>query len=238
MGRDLPYVAPPEGPVFRVSRGFEVFSPPPWSLVEEDGTFGNRFDDPGAYRGIKEDQRFRVVYCATQRAGAFGETIARFRKSTRLLQALEQIGDDTAEPELIGGALPQGWRSARRLGLTHLDEDLSFVNFGAPETFQILTEELSPWLVRYGLTEFDLSVITSSRYRRLTQEVARYVYELSDSGLTFAGIRYLSRQNPNWELWAIFHDRMLHTPEDSSESIRADDPGLIEAASVFHINIT
>ena len=238
MDRNLPYVITREGGlVFRVARGFDVFAPPRWSLVEEDGTFGNRFDDPGAYRGIPEDNRFRVIYCATQRAGAFGETIARFRKSPNLLAALKQIDDDgLVEPELVGGALPQGWRLGRHLGSTHLDEDLIFADFGAPETLQILTEELAPWLVRFKLKEFDLSVMTS-QHRRLTQEAARYVYELADAGLAFAGIRYLSRLNPSWELWAVFHERMIHTPQDISESIRADDPGLVAAASVLNIGI-
>ncbi len=58
--------------MFRVSRDFDVFAPPDWSWAQEDGTFGNRFDDPGRYRGIPEEDRFRVVYCATQWAGPSG----------------------------------------------------------------------------------------------------------------------------------------------------------------------
>ena len=238
MVRDLPYVGPPEaGVVFRVARSFDVFTPSDWSLAEEDGTFGNRFDDPGAYRGIKENDRFRAIYCATQRAGAFGETIARYRRSPKLVAALEQIDDeDHLEPELVGGILPEEWRLERYLGTTRLDEYLLFVDFAAPETFQVLTEQLAGLLIQFGLEEFDLSVITS-RQRRLTQEAARYVYELSNTGLTFAGIRYLSRLNLNWELWAIFHDRMVNTPEEILETIRYDDIGLREAASVLDIEI-
>ena len=69
-----------------MSRGFDVFAPPDWSWAQEDGTFGNCFDDPGKYRGIPEEDRFRMVYCTTRRAGAFGETIARFRRSPRLVE--------------------------------------------------------------------------------------------------------------------------------------------------------
>ena len=58
--------------MFRVSRDFDVFALPDWSWAQEDGTFGNRFDDPGRYRGIPEEDRFRVVYCATQWAGPSG----------------------------------------------------------------------------------------------------------------------------------------------------------------------
>lgn len=238
MARDLPYVGPPEGGrVFRVSRGFDVFAPPDWSWAQEDGTFGNRFDDPGKYRGIPEEDRFRVIYCATERAGAFGETIARFRRSPRLAEALGEIDDgEPLGPELEGGELLEEWRLGRRLGSTRLDEGLLFADLASAESFQILTEELAPVLVQFGLTEFDLSLITS-RKRRVTQEAARYAYELADGGQVFAGVRYLSRLDPEWKLWAVFHDRMVHSPEELSETVREDDPGLTEAASVLDIEI-
>jgi len=238
VARELPYIGSPEGGrVFRVSRDFDVFAPPDWSWAQEDGTFGNRFDDPGKYRGIPEEDRFRMVYCATQQAAAFGETIARFRKSPRLVEGLRTIDDEEPfEPELEGGELPEEWRLGRRLGSTQFDEGLVFADFTSAEIFQILTEELAPLLVRFGLKEFDLSLITSRR-RRVTQEAARYVYELASSGQVFAGIRYLSRLNPVWELWAVFHDRMVHLPEELSETVREDDPGLGEAASVLGIEI-
>lgn len=239
MARKLPYVGPPEGGrVFRVSRDFDVFVPPEWPWAQEDGTFGNRFDDPGKYHGIPEEDRFRVVYCATQRAGAFGETIARFRRSPRLIDGLRSIDDEEPfEAELEGGKLPEEWRLGRRLGSTRLDEGLIFADLASAEAFQILTEELAPLLVRFGLTEFDLSLITSSR-RRVTQEAARYAYELAGSGQVFAGVRYLSRLNPAWELWAVFQDRMVHSPEEISETVREDDMGLLEAASVLGIEIS
>ncbi len=223
--------------MFRVSRDFDVFAPPDWSWAQEDGTFGNRFDDPGQYRGIPEDDRFRVVYCATQRAGAFGETIARFRRSPRLVEGLRTIeSEEPFETELEGGVLPEEWRLGRRLGSTRLDEGLVFADFASAETFQIFTEELAPLLVRFDLEEFDLSLITSRR-RRVTQEAARYAYELAGSGQTFAGARYLSRLNPAWELWALFYDRIVQSPEELSETVREDDPGLVEAASVLGIEI-
>ena len=223
--------------MFRVSRDFDVFAPPDWSWVQEDGTFGNRFDDPGKYRGIPEEDRFRVVYCATQRAGAFGETIARFRRSPRLVEGLRVVDDEEPfEPELEGGVLLEEWRLGRRLGSTRLDEGLLFADFASAETFQIFTEELAPLLVRFGLNEFDLSLITSRR-RRVTQEASRYAYEMAGSGQVFAGVRYLSRLNPSWELWAVFYDRMVHSPEELSETVREDDPGLVEAASALGIEI-
>ena len=195
MANDIPSVGPPEGGlVFRVSRGFDVFAPTDWIWAQEDGTFTNRFDDPGAYRGIPEEERFRVVYCATHPAGAFGETTAPFRKSVKTLARLQEIADDIPlAPEFAGGIVPEEWRLARRLGSTRLDEDLLFADFTDGRTLTVLREKLAVWLSRFELEELDLSTITA-RQRRVTQEASRYVYELAESGApAFAGIRYMSR---------------------------------------------
>ena len=154
-----------------------------------------------------------------------------------MVEGLRAIHDEEPfEAELEGGVLPEEWRLGRRLGSTRLDEGLVFADFASAETFQILTEELAPLLVRFDLKEFDLSLITS-RKRRVTQEAARYAYELAGSGKVYAGVRYLSRLNPAWELWALFHDRMVHSPDELSETVREDDPGLLEATSVLGIEI-
>jgi len=115
-----------------VARGLDPFEPPDWSYAGDDGTFGNRFDDPGAGHGIPEAERFRVIYCAASRATAFGETIARYRPDLELLAKLEEIADDEPiSPELRGGVVPEEWRLSRRLGATQLDESLRFVDVDA-----------------------------------------------------------------------------------------------------------
>ena len=41
----------PSGPLFRVGRDDDAWAVPDWAYAKEDGTFGNRFDDPmGVYR--------------------------------------------------------------------------------------------------------------------------------------------------------------------------------------------
>lgn len=237
MAKDFPFVGPPEGGVvFRVAQDFDVFAPRDWSWAQPDGTFKNRFDDPGAYRGIPQEERFRVIYCATKPAGAFGETTAHFRKSTATLAGLEEIEDDEEplDPELKGGVVPEEWRLKRHLGSTRLDDNLIFADFTDGHTLTILREELAGWLERFGLEDFDLSIVTSSKQRRVTQEAARYVYELAGpTSMTLAGIRYMSRLNPGWELWALFADRAIHEPNEVLGTIRQDDPGLAEAAEVL-----
>lgn len=225
--------------VYRVGRGLDAFAPPDWGYALSDGTFGNRFDDPSSERGLLEEERYRVIYCATERAGAFGETIARFRPSLELLADLEEIEDEEAlDPDLEGGVVPEEWRLSRCVGFARLAPDLLFADLPAPGTMRVLREELAETVERLGLEDLDLSAVTGP-HRRLTQEASRYVYDLTDdSGRPlFAGIRYLSRLNPSWELWAIFHDRMRHDPSKVAEPIRTDDPGLVAASTLLGLRV-
>jgi RES domain len=224
--------------VHRVGRGEDAFAPPPWEFVFEDGTFHNRYDDPRADRGVPEEERFRVVYCATRAAGAYGETIATYRQSPRLLAELRRVKDDKPlDRELEGDLVPEDFRSKRVLGITRLSKDLRFADTSDGATLTVLRAELAEHVVDLGLDDFDLSAITSSQ-RKLSQEVARYIYELADEGHTnFAGIRYLSRLHAPWELWAIFYDRMKHFPVQVAGTIAADDQELEEAANILGVKI-
>lgn len=238
MDSELSVVAPPRV-AYRVAQDFDPFEPPDWSYAGDDGTFGNRFDDPGAERGIPKAERSRMIYCATLRAAAFGETIARFRPDVELLAKLEEIEDDEpVSPELRGGVVPEEWRLSRRLGATRLDESLRFVDIDAAQTLRVLRRELASVAATLGIPDIDLGAVSGPN-RRLTQEVARYVYEQRDSTgqSLFAGIRYLSRLNPEWELWAVFADRIGHPPHEVTESIRVDDPDFVEAASLLGLEI-
>jgi hypothetical protein len=241
---ELAHVHPPDTFVYRVARGPNPFAPPYWELAsEEDGTFGNRFDDPGALPDpsgrrsvIPSEARFRVVYCSTQRAGAFGETLARFRPSLATLAMANAIQDDEPpDPSLQGNSIPADWRFNRRIGWMLLDPSLEFVDFNHASTMTHLRTKLALLLDSLGLDDLDLSAITSQN-RRLTQEAARYVYELVDENgnPAFAGIRYISRLHEWWECWAIFHDRLQHRSQ-SAGTILPDDPGLIEAALALGI---
>lgn len=222
----------------RVGRGKDAFAPPPWEFVFEDGTFHNRYDDPRADRGVPEEERFRVVYCATRAAGAYGETIATYRQSLSVLAELQTIKDDEPlDQELKGGIVPEDFHSQRVLGITRLSKDLRFADASDGETLTVLRAELAQCVIDLGLKEFDLSAITSSQ-RKLSQEAARYIYELADEGLTnFAGIRYISRLHAPWELWAIFYVRMKHYPVQVAGTITADDEELDEAAKGLGVKI-
>lgn len=250
MVSQLVAVPPPDTPVYRVARGADPFAPPPWEYADDDGTFGNRFDDPGALVGIPESERFRTIYCATQRAAAFGETIARMRPSLELIAQLAAVDDVVDDEPLVEtlrgvvdpedprrGLVPSDWRLRRRVGVTHLDPSLRFVDLAAPQTMTHLRTALAKRAAELGIDDIDLSTITS-RQRRFSQDCARYIYEQVDEAGNplYAGIRYPSRLNPDWECWAIFDTRMVHHP-CPTETIHPDDTGLVEAAELLGLTI-
>lgn len=211
-----------------------MFGTPEW-----EWTGDNRFDDPDHQKGEPEPGLFRVIYCASSRAGAFGETISRFRKSLHLLSQLRQIKDDEPlDPDLVGGLLPEEWRLNRRIGTSRLDESLRFADLDDPYAAASLRQEMAPLLTKLGLDDFDFGNLMG-RERRVTQNIARCVYESTDEAdaPVFDGLRYVSRLNPGWGLWTVFADRMVHEPEDLYQTISREDPNLREAADMLNIEI-
>lgn len=255
---DLAAVYAPTAPIYRVvPRIYDPFEPKPWELAGEDGTLGDRFDDPGGRLGrskaIPLSQRFRMIYCATTPTGAFGETVARVRPKLTEIQGLAEIGADEDFPEPVDaylhglrdpldpdrGVLSASWRLERQLYNTQLDASLRFVDICSPKTIETVRAILSSVALRLGLKDIDFSTVVGPM-REFTQECARLVYEQADDDgqPLFAGIRYESRLNVDWECWAIFHDRMVgHNTPGFPETITPDHPALCEVAAQYHLSI-
>ena len=108
----------------------------------------------------------------------------------------------------------------------------------AGETIHHLRAVCAAVAVDLGVPDIDVSTVTGP-LRLITQTAARYFYEqVDDAGRpVHAGIRYMSRLNPAWECWAVFHDRMAHAPDPVVEPIRIDDPGLVESACLLDLLI-
>jgi hypothetical protein len=237
----LHVVPAPLSPLFRVARGddgppVDPFVPPSWARADADGTFGNRFDDPGQAEGIPEEERFRVVYAATQREGAFAETIAHFRPDLTAMATLGAIRGAMGEPQPLTGAVPARWRQLRGVGRLFLDPALRFVDVAHPDTLAEMRMHLAVLAVELGHQDVDRSTITSGD-RRLTQRVARSIYDRTDNAgqPTFAGLRYVSRHGAPWECWALFADRLVGD-RLPVQPVRVDDRGLITAAR--HLGLT
>lgn len=236
-------VPPPASPIYRVARKpYPPFEPRPWPAPKDarpDGTFGNRFDDPSGLWGVPEKDRFRAIYCAAQPAGAFGETIARFQVSLTLIADIGNvIEDEETEDDLIG-YIDDGWLKSVWLVHAQLDPSLRFADIEAAETIQTLRH--APAVARkaaeLGFNTVDLSNIIGPQ-RLLTQTTARYIYEqVDDSGNPlFAGVRYISRLNEEWECWALFDTRVRYSAV-ITEEIQADNPDLLNAGALLRVSL-
>jgi hypothetical protein len=244
---DLVAVPPSPTGIYRLSRGIDPFAPPSWDYAKDDGTFGNRFDDPTGSTGRAPKKRFRAIYCATQRIATFGETLARFRVSPSLLAALDAIEDEESTEQALAGAVdPEDrsrglvsadWRLKRRICHATLDADSRFADVGDHDSMQYLRTELAPLAAEYRIADVDLSALTGQQ-RPFTQYCARHIYDLTDGlgSSLFAGIRYVSRLDARWECWAIFDDRLEHTP-GFPDNIAPDDPDLCAIAKSFRLTI-
>lgn len=233
-------VPPPVEPVFRVvtKRGglSEPFDPPPWSIP-----FRGRFDDKHIRLGFPHDKCFRTIYFSSQLAGALGETLQRhIRKPEELEEAFRN--KPPSNPLLLGGKVKRDELTNRQIGKTRLDQTLLFADIMATETRTVLyhTPTIAPLVRQLGLNYLDVSAVTGDTrlHRELTQEIALYVYNQTDRSKhpIYAGIRYLSHLNTNWECWAIFHDRLRHTPM-SPEPINLNDPELYNTLSLLNIEM-
>src|SRR5206468_2978432 len=151
-------------------------------------TFGGRFDDPSGRWCVPAEQRFRTLYCTTQRTGAFAETTDAFRvKLPEFMQRVRNFVTDTADDEAFRhyrrGIIPREWLDKKRIGSTLLDPALQFIDLEASETLQTLNRvpRLMRVAARFGLDEIDRRVLVlRDEQMRLSQEIAYWAYQQSD----------------------------------------------------------
>lgn len=104
--------------------------------------------------------RFRVIYCATQRMCALAEVTARFRTRLPIIAAHTQLGDVSIE-ESGQPVIPAQWRQQRWIGSTVVDPSLRFVDIVAAASLQHLRHTLAPLALLYQLSDIDISALTS-----------------------------------------------------------------------------
>ena len=213
-------LARPAGAVHRVGRRPDPWAWPEWAYAHEDGTFGNRYDDPYG--------EYRVLYASDQRAGAFVETLARFRADLELAAELALIEADPADLQhpasLAPGIVPREWLETRAIGsATH---DGAFVDVGHSDSVAHLRTALAARVLHYGFDDLDAGELRRRVPRAFTQEISRHIFERARDadGRPAAGIRYLSRLGDELVNWAIFET----APPSNllSDHIDVDDPDL------------
>jgi hypothetical protein len=215
----------PSRPLFRVGRDDDAWAVPDWAYAKEDGTFGNRFDDP---MGV-----YRVLYASSQRLGCFVETLARFRVDVSFIAdlALMENGEDDFTAL---GTVRRAWIEGRCIGTANIEGE--FADIYALKWVSHLRTALAGIAVRLGMEDIDLSSLERAEPRLLTQHAGRIAFELG-----YAGVYYHSRYGHSIENWAIFEDWAMsqrfpiHQP--TSRKVADDDPDLLEALHILGLVI-
>lgn len=197
---------------------------PDWADVGDDGTFGNRWDDP---QGI-----YRVLYASSRRVGCYLETLARFRPDPAVIAGLEAI--DGPEPLDPVGAIPRTWLERRSIGRASAPGD--FADVGRARSLAWLRQRFATEVVALGVADLDAAAIRLSVPRRLTQVISRAIYECShESARQFSGIAYLSRFGDEIRNWAIFEPSEMLIGEASP--IDPEDPDFMSALEILGLTL-
>jgi hypothetical protein len=208
------------GTLHRVARRPDAWDWPDWAYARDDGTFGNRFDDPlGEYR---------VLYAGQPRVGAFAETLARFRPDLELAAECALIagepGDADFAPALAPGLVPLEWCATRAVGTAR--HDGAFADIGRSESVAHLRTALAGRALHYGFDDLDAGELRRRAPRAFTQEISRHVFVhgRDPAGRPLAGLRYQSRLGDELVNWAIFETEPPQAM--ASEPVDPEDPDL------------
>jgi hypothetical protein len=235
LGPDL-LVAPQAG-VWRVGREPDLLSASLSSNSSELGkpNTGNRFDSPTGAYGVR--------YFATELDGCYGETLARFRADKKLAKV---IGDEWSELGFMNvGDIPADWRQRRgAVRVCFPDEGANatfstgvrFLDIESVQTREALLPDFEPLLKFYGYPDLDVAVVRGHD-RRITRYISQWTYEQRDEDdrPLYAGIRYLSRLNSDWECWAVFD--YVGIEELTRRPILAHDEALKRIAKLYGLTV-
>ncbi|MEA2386144.1 MAG: hypothetical protein QOJ22_318 [Thermoleophilaceae bacterium] len=211
--------------VFRLGRAPDAWEWPDWTRAGDDGTFGNRYDDP--------DAQYRVLYASAERQTTLRECLARFRPDLAIRAAAIEEDDDEAPPSHPPGHLTRRWVSRRVMGTATIDG--AYCDIGHSSSIAHLRDALAARVLYYGLDDLDAGDLRTRAPRRFTQEISQYVFSraAADGGAAFHGIKYASRLGDELTNWAIFEPNAPTTLEHAE--IADDDPDLLAVMDAFDL---
>lgn len=139
------------------------------------------------------------------------------------------------------GQVPADWRHQRVLVRADFEPTesrptLRFLDVEARNTREHLRKRLAPILAHYGQTDLDVATVRGGD-RRITRWIGKWAFDTRDEEgrRAYAGIRYLSRLDSEWELWAVFDDVGIR--ETAREPITRQNPDLLSIARSFDLTV-
>lgn len=134
------------------------------------------------------------------------------------------------------GDIPRDWRDRRIAVRASFAKARPFVDVEAAGTRKALSNELTWLLDAIGLDDIDVAAIRSSD-RRLTRWVSQFVYQarFDYPSREYSGVRFSSRLNDDWELWAVYED--VQFEEQERRPVLIQDDALRAVATEFELNL-
>lgn len=219
--------AAPATGLWRIGRGDDPLKPPdPAAIFMGDTVAGNRFD---SFAG-----NYPVLYFGTDLQACFGETLNRYRKDPRLAFIDDEWRDRCFMPR---GTVPADWRSRRMVVRTSVPDEAVFFNVAHPDNISLLREQLLPIFSMFGHDDLDLGVIQGTD-RRVTRLISQWAWQQvdDDGNKVFAGVRYMSRMNTQWECWGVFAD-FVPIREDERRPVLLSMPELSAVANIYDLTV-
>lgn len=193
--------------------------------TSDDPDEWSRFDLPGQ----------ATLYSATERKGAYAESLADFRPRIEVLAKMAQdIFDDVGSGQnpivdewcsrghMFPGNIPAVWHVERRIAQIHVPVPGWYVDVEHPESLNALRPRMAGLLHKQKMTDFDVAAIRSEN-RVVTCAVAELLLnELLDDGSYPLGIRYNSRLGTEWECWANFPETTVEAVDTQPLDLSAD----------------
>ncbi len=103
--------------------------------------------------------------------------------------------------------LPADWRDKRTAVSVKVADKRPFLDIEGMSTRTTLLANMASDLAALGVDHLDVPDIRGSD-RRVSRAISEWVHRQrgSDNKRLYAGIRYASKLNSNWECWAVFEE--------------------------------
>nr|WP_173287746.1 RES family NAD+ phosphorylase [Streptomyces sp. 44030] len=188
---------------------------------------GNRWD---SQRG-----NFGVLYFGSTWACSFGEVLQALRPTTKMIDVVTPEWSDLGF--MVCGKVEAAWRHRRIAVSVNIHDPRPFVDVEHSDTHEVLTQRMARIFAALGVARLDVSTVRGAD-RRVTRSIAQWIHDQEDDlgNRLYAGVRYLSKIDTDWECWAVFDDTGWEEAE-APRPIQPDDVDLVRIRDRYRLSV-
>lgn len=178
---------------------------------------------------------FGVVYFGSTWVCCFGEVLQALRPTTPMIQIVKEEWADLGF--MMCGKVEAAWRHRRTMVSVSINDPRPFVDIEHPDTHEVLTKRMAGVLAALDVDRLDVAVVRGAD-RRVTRSVSQWLHDQEDAlgNRLYAGVRYLSKIDTDWECWAVFDDTEWKEA-GARRPIAPDDPDLIRIRDRYYLSV-